>query len=396
MENRSLVILLEVSPDQIRGGYLRGRLLQIAKVFREVGWKLSIGAPTSLESFEGIPCKPVRSRNLARQLEGASLALIFLSTHPHWVHSAHTAGVPVLLDASNLPWLERHEWLKRFPTLRIKMLDRVNHALMDESIRCADGVLVSHARQSEYVVSRNRRALPLEFPFLQEAPPERATTLLPLQKPYFVWGGGLWPWFDYDTLFAAIRLYRKLGGLGKLVIPVGKSEFSDFQENLLQGIEKDETLKESCILLKDWLPREAWEGVLEGAMAGICCQPNTQETRYAFRTRVLDYLRLGLPVLSTEGDSLGGLAAAANAGVLHSFGGDEELAKQMFALEKDGELRSRLSEAGRAEFAKIQAGASPRSKALLSLANHLQGLKVGSEYPSRAKTACLLFTRFLL
>lgn len=396
MEQRSLVILLEVSPDQIRGGYLRARMLQFAKFFQDANWKVTIGAPTALTEYDGFPCKQIRSRNLTEQLKGTSLALLFLSTHPHWMHLAHRAGVRVLLDASNLPWLERHEWLKRFPGLRNRLLDKVNHALMDESIRCADGVIISHSRQGDYIRARNANLRTIEWPFLQTAPIKASNCTTSLHKPYFVWGGGLWPWFDYKTLFEAIRIFRKKGGLGKVVIPVGATEFSSFQEDLLLQIDRDQSLRDSCVLLKNWLPREEWEDVLNGATAGMCCQPDTQETYFSFRTRVLDYFRIGLPVLSTVGDALGSLAATANAGLLHPFGGAEELAEQMLTLEQNVELRAQLSKAGQVEFAKLQADIALKNASLPRFLEILLEQRVCSAFHSRAKTASLLAIRFLL
>lgn len=396
MKQRSLIILLEVSPDQIRGGYLRGRLQQIRRVFQKEGWSVTLGAPTDLSLFDGMPCIPVRTKTLVSQLREFSLAVVFLSTHPHWIHLAHFAHVPVLLDASNLPWLERHEWLKRFPGRKGRWLDQVNRSLMDESICIADGVVVSHVRQGEYVVARTGDIPWVEMPFFPQAPAHSERGIPELQKPYFLWGGGLWPWLDYETFLDALRRYRTAGGSGTVVIPVGISEFSDFQTDLLDRIQADPVLRDACVLLRRWLPREAWESVLQGALAGLSCQPDSEETRFAFRTRILDYLRVGLPVLSTEGDALGEFAAEKNAGFLHPFQNAERLAQQMLELESNARKREEMSNAGKEAFAHFLAGTDKREAGLLRLAGLLEGKRIHSSVRSMGRTAGLLAARFLL
>jgi glycosyltransferase involved in cell wall biosynthesis len=56
-----------------------------------------------------------------------------------------------------------------------------------------------------------------------------------------------------------------------------------------------------------WVPYAERAGYLLEADAGISAHVETVEARYAFRTRVLDYLWARLPILATHGDALADL-----------------------------------------------------------------------------------------
>jgi hypothetical protein len=60
--------------------------------------------------------------------------------------------------------------------------------------------------------------------------------------------------------------------------------------------------KDRTIFFYEWLPYSDREALLCEADVGVVLHPLHLETRYSIRTRVLDYLWAGLPVLVTEGD----------------------------------------------------------------------------------------------
>ena len=55
---------------------------------------------------------------------------------------------------------------------------------------------------------------------------------------------------------------------------------------------------------EEWVPYERRADWLLDADVGVSAHRDDVETRFAFRTRVLDYLWAGLPVLCTAGDAL--------------------------------------------------------------------------------------------
>ncbi|MCJ7694768.1 MAG: glycosyltransferase, partial [Anaerolineaceae bacterium] len=58
------------------------------------------------------------------------------------------------------------------------------------------------------------------------------------------------------------------------------------------------------ILFFDWLSIQDREALLSEVDVGVVCHPDSLETRFALRTRVLDYFWAGIPVISTDGDVL--------------------------------------------------------------------------------------------
>jgi hypothetical protein len=63
-----------------------------------------------------------------------------------------------------------------------------------------------------------------------------------------------------------------------------------------------------------WVPYDERMGYLLEADVGVSTHFRHVETAYAFRTRMLDYIWAGLPILCTEGDTLADLVAARDLG----------------------------------------------------------------------------------
>ncbi len=124
-----------------------------------------------------------------------------------------------------------------------------------------------------------------------------------------IWGGGLWEWFDPITLIHAMPLILKQRSDVKLF-------FMGIQRpNQLatpsSTVEETTTLARSLglegtfVLFNDWVPYEERQNYLLEADVGISLHLDHIESRLAFRTRLLDYLWTGLPILATKGDLLG-------------------------------------------------------------------------------------------
>ena len=70
-------------------------------------------------------------------------------------------------------------------------------------------------------------------------------------------------------------------------------------------------LFDTSIIFGDWAPYELREAFLIEADIAISAAKDLAETRLAFRSRILDYLWAGLPVVTTSGDVLSDLVEAA-------------------------------------------------------------------------------------
>jgi len=76
---------------------------------------------------------------------------------------------------------------------------------------------------------------------------------------------------------------------------------------------------QSHVFFGEWVPYADWQNYLLEADVGIALHFDTLETRMAFRTRVLDYLWGGLPMVLTRGDATGDLVARHGLGHLVDY-----------------------------------------------------------------------------
>jgi len=130
--------------------------------------------------------------------------------------------------------------------------------------------------------------------------------LVPAEAKIVLWGGGIWNWLDPLTLVRAwpqviaIHPQARLVFLGTRnpnpLVPV--HEMVHKTEALAEEVGE----KDRSIVFVEWLPYTDHEAVLGEADIGVTLQPTDVETRFSIRTRVIDYFRLRLPTLVTDGD----------------------------------------------------------------------------------------------
>jgi glycosyltransferase involved in cell wall biosynthesis len=137
-----------------------------------------------------------------------------------------------------------------------------------------------------------------------------------------LWGGGLWPWVDPLTAVRAVSLaWQKRPDL-RLVFP-GTRHPNPAMANIpthasaARQLATELGLLDRAVFFGAWVDYPDWPNVLlESDLALSLHFEGTLETRLAFRTRILDYLWAGLPVVATRGDATGDLMAEHNLGKL--------------------------------------------------------------------------------
>jgi glycosyltransferase involved in cell wall biosynthesis len=136
-----------------------------------------------------------------------------------------------------------------------------------------------------------------------------------------IWGGGLWEWFDPLTVIRAVhRLlprypYLKLLFLGTQhpnpTIP--KMPMQQRAEDLARELG---LYDQAIIFQPGWVPYRELSNYLLTAQVGVSAHFATLETHFSFRTRLLYYLWVGKPIITTEGDVLAQEIAQATAGIV--------------------------------------------------------------------------------
>jgi GT2 family glycosyltransferase len=129
---------------------------------------------------------------------------------------------------------------------------------------------------------------------------------IPQDARIVLWGGGMWDWLDPLTLVRAWPEVIKHFPQARLVFLGTRHpnplvpDHRVVESTIALAAETGE--KDRTVFFFEWLPVEEREALLCEADIGIVLHPQHVETRYAIRTRVLDYVWARLPVLVSDGD----------------------------------------------------------------------------------------------
>ena len=127
-----------------------------------------------------------------------------------------------------------------------------------------------------------------------------------------VWGGGIYNWFDPLTLIRAIASISVRRPEVKLFFMGGAHPDPSIQtfSMAIAARELSDELNltgKHIFFHEGWVPFEQRSNYLLDANLGISTHLDHLETRFSFRTRILDYLWSCLPIVSTAGDTFASL-----------------------------------------------------------------------------------------
>lgn len=167
----------------------------------------------------------------------------------------------------------------------------------------------------------------------------------------FLWGGGLWSWMDWET---PIRAFASLAGKDDspaLFFLSGRNESGLSAQNA--PIERARALAASLGVLGTSVhfnEKRAGPGdlpaYLEHCHAGILSNPPQTESLGSWRTRLLDLLWAGKPLVSSGWDPLGALMERAGAARIAPHGDVGALADALAAFDR-AEVHAAACEASR-------------------------------------------------
>ncbi len=121
-----------------------------------------------------------------------------------------------------------------------------------------------------------------------------------------LWNGGLWPWLDAATAVrAAAELAQRRPSLRLVFMGAARQlparRAADEAKELARRLG---VLDRVVLFNDDWVPYERRADWLLAAACAISTHGDHLETRFAFRTRLLDCFWARLPVVCTAGDDL--------------------------------------------------------------------------------------------
>ena len=136
-----------------------------------------------------------------------------------------------------------------------------------------------------------------------------------------MWGGGVYNWFDPLTLVRAIDRLRhrvptvRLFFLGMRHPNPGIPEMRMAVET--QRLAAELGLEGTHVFFnRDWVALDDRQNYLLDADVGVSTHLDHIETEFSFRTRILDYLWAGLPIVATAGDSFAEVITAEGLGLV--------------------------------------------------------------------------------
>ena len=307
------------------------RALEMAKALSKVSnVTLATTVPTNF-THEGFDVVDATDSNL-RGLVNWSDIIVFqgalLSTHP-WIAKTDKIIVADVYDPMHLENLEQQKNAPKGIRF-VETLDLI--AVMNEQVARADFLLCASEKQRDFWLGQMAavgRLNPMTYdrdkslstlidvgPFgVQETPPVQNTHgirgVIPgigMNDKVVLWGGGIYNWFDPLTLIRAIGQISKQHLDIKLVF-MGTQHPNPHVPEMKMSFEARELSKKlgldgkHVFFNEGWVPYDQRADFLLDADLGVSTHLDHLETAFSFRTRILDYLWAGLPIVATNGDT---------------------------------------------------------------------------------------------
>lgn len=282
-------------------------------------------------------------------------------------------------DPFHLEYLEQSRG--RPPEERRRLFAQTNGGL-ETQLRLADVVLCASAVQRDFWLGElaaigrvNPRLYEVDpafdsfvriVPFgVPEAPPVRGRGALRgvvdgigPEDRVLLWGGGLYPWFDPGLVVDAVAEVARsvpdvrlvfLGGTHpNPTVPPSATATSVREQAAALGL-----LGQHVFFIGEWVPYDRRHEYLLDADIGVSAHHDHVETAFSFRTRILDYLWAGLPVVTTAGDAMGDMVAREGAGRAVPAGERGRFAEALVELLTSAEARAACEARSRAVAATL-------------------------------------------
>ena len=164
-----------------------------------------------------------------------------------------------------------------------------------------------------------------------------------------IWAGGVYNWFDPLTLIRAVadvagrHASVKLFFLGTKHPHPGVPEMEIVARSRALAAELN-VLGTAVVFNDSWVDFADRQNFLLEADAGVSTHHLHVETTFSFRTRILDYLWAGLPMVVTEGDSFAELVESEGLGIVVPAENHEALAEALEKVLFDEDFRILVSD----------------------------------------------------
>lgn len=276
---------------------------------------------------------------------------------------------PIIADVYT-PWILENMEIHQHETMADQVrIHRHGLGALNDLIRTADFFVCASKQQRDFwlgVLTANGRVEPRTYaddrtlrrlidvvPFgLSTQPPRHTKPVLKDVHPgiattdrLLLWGGGIWDWLDPLTPIRALaqvvpthpefKLFF-MGTRHPYTAVVPASRMAARARELSQEL----GLLDRHVFFAEWTPYEERENYLLEADVGLSFHGDHVETHFSFRTRLLDYIWAGLPMIVTRGDALSQIVEHYGLGRTVDYGDVQGLAQAMAELLETPDLRA--------------------------------------------------------
>lgn len=341
-QTRVLVVTPDILGDKMAGPAIRA--LEIAKALRgttDVFLASTVGS--TLEGYD-FPVEFADEERL-RALVATHDVLVFqghvLSSFP-WIVESDIIIVADIYDPMQLEILEQG---KELPPEERLMHTLNTVEVLNVQLERADFMICASDKQRDlwlgqlsalcrinpltYDADQSLRSLIDVVPFgVQESDPVQLGTGIRNNLPgitdddkVIIWGGGIYNWFDPLTLIRAVaelaktRSNLRLFFLG-LQHPNPNVPAMHMATAAMQLSDDLGLTGKHIFFNKEWVKYEGRASYLLDGDLGVSTHFEHVETAFSFRTRILDYLWAGLPIVCTEGDTFAHLVQEHDLGLV--------------------------------------------------------------------------------
>lgn len=372
---RVLIVIGEPVSERLAGPAIRA--WEIANVLHDEGHAVTVASLRSVsrstDDFDVLEFTPENAEALVDAHDVLLFQGGFYASMP-WLRDKPQIQIMDLYDPFHLEFLHRQHGMDK------SEVDRVFAELTTElnaQLSRADLVLCASTRQRDLwigqlaglgrvrpplagphddVLDELVRIVPFGVPDTPFAPARHALRgVVPgIEADDFVliWGGGIYDWFDPLTLIRAVDVARaevphlRLFFLAK-VHPNAGIDGHAVPDQAVSLAKELGLYGTHVIFNEEWVAYDDRASYLGDADLGVTTHPAGLETRFSFRTRNLDYVWAGLPLITTEGDVFEDLILRHEFGATVRAGDVDGLASVIVMAATDDGLRERWSHAAR-------------------------------------------------
>jgi len=270
-----------------------------------------------------VTLRDTEDRHEIRRLAGEAEVVLLQGWVLERVPALADSGARIVVDLYDPFGLELLMLIEAEPAARREAAQANALRALHDQLRAGDFFLCASERQRDYWLGwlealgrinprthgadPDLRALIDVVPFgVPSEPPRgtretgpRATFGIGADELMLLWGGGVYDWFDPVTV---VRAVERVEGAHLVFMAAGHPN-PELPTARALGAAR-EAAGPRVHFHDGWVEYDHRADWLLDADAGVSAHHEHVETRFAFRTRILDYLWAGLPVLCTRGDAL--------------------------------------------------------------------------------------------